>query len=249
MKKNENGSVTALLVVTILFILVMLGTYLTSISSKRKAQLQETKLLQDAYDGDMKNIYEQQLQKKNSANSTYTDVLYIEANGTQSVTGIILPNNYKFSITASLQNEADYNIFDSNLGAPKLGINSNKKLELKSQKDTGSVASESDTSENTVNENITNESGAMTVAEEVNECAITFGQKITITNDNSGTNNIVLIDGAKVLEDIKTEGSTAVSMLNGFKGKIYSISIYENDELKYKLTPCIKNDTKKVRLI
>ncbi len=242
MKKNENGSATAIVVVTILFILMILGTYLTSITSKRKAQLQETRILQNIYDGDMKNIYEEQLQKKNSTNSSYTDVLYIEAKGNQSLSGIILPKNYKISITALLENEADYNIFDSNLGVPKIGINGNKKLELKTKQDTATTVSE----ENNVNETEMTTTSAET---EINECTIAFGQKLTITNDNSGNNSILLIDGAKMMEDSKIEGSTAITMFNGFKGKIYSISIYEDNELKYNLVPCYKNDTKKVRII
>lgn len=238
MKKNENGSVTAIVVVTILFILMILGTYLTTISSKRKSQLQETKLLQDSYDGDMKNIYEEQLQKKSVVPSSYTDVLYIESSGIQSISGIILPSNYRISITASLEDEADYNIFDCNLGAPKLSINSNKKLEFKAKR-----------TENSNSQNATIENAIAETDSTVKEGSITFNEKLTITNDCSGNNSVILINGVKVIEDDKVTGTTAITMLNGFKGKIYSISIYEDDEQKYNLTPCYKNDTKKVRFI
>lgn len=225
MRKNEKGSVTVIVVVTVLFILMLLGTYLVTISSKRKAQLQETILLQQAYGGDMQNIYEKQLQKRNTANSEYTDILYIEASGNQKITGITLPNNYKVSVTVSLEDSADYNIFDYNLGAPKLGINTNKKLEFK--------AKESTSSETTT---------------EVKEADITFGKKVTITNECNLSNSIVLLNGAKIIEDEPIIGPFSITMFNGFKGKIYSVAIYENDDLKYNLIPCYKTNTKKIGL-
>lgn len=227
MKKNENGSVAAIVVATVIFILIILGTYLTTISSKRKAQIYETILLQNAYDVDIKSIYQDQVKTKSSSENLYTDVMYIEASGTQSISGIILPDNYKISITALLEEGTNYNIFDSSLGAPKLGINGNKKLEFKAKKDEESVSDEV---------NI------------INECNITFGQKLTITNDCSGINSMILIDGAKVMEDDKVVGSNKITMFNGFKGKIYSISIYADDDLKYNLVPCYENTTKKVGL-
>lgn len=69
MKKNEKGSVTGITVATILFIMIIMGTYLTTISSKRKAQLQETKLLQEIYGGDINEIYKEQLEKRTLQNS------------------------------------------------------------------------------------------------------------------------------------------------------------------------------------
>lgn len=248
MKKNENGSISAIVVVTVLFILMILGTYLTTISSKRKAQIQETLLLQEAYDGDMKNIYEEQLQKRSAIPSTYSDVLYIEASGTQSIYGLTLPDDYKLSVTASLEEGTDYDIFRSNVGAPELGINSNSKLEYKSAQNTPTVASEEYTpEENTVNGNIT---GVVATSEEpeISESSIDFNQKLTITNDCTGTNNVVLVNGAKVIESKKINNSTEITMFDGFKGKIYSVSIYDGDNLKYSLTPCYNKDTKKVGL-
>ncbi len=53
MKKSEQGSVTLIVLVTVLFIIAILSAYLTFIISKRKAQLAETKQLQQAYDGDL----------------------------------------------------------------------------------------------------------------------------------------------------------------------------------------------------
>ncbi len=240
MRRNENGSASAIVVVTILFILMILGTYLTTISSKRKSQLQETALLQKTYGGDMKNIYEEQLQKKNIVASSYTDILYVEATGTQSISGITLPNNYKISITASLEEEANYNIFDCNLDAPKLSINSNKKLEFK-----GKNQMSSSEDQNVIDENVVQSEAGEALAK---ECDITFNQKVTIMNDCSGSNSMILLNGAKVMQDEKVAGTSNINLFNGFKGKIYSIYIYEGDILRYNLTPCYKNDTKKVGL-
>ena len=49
MLKSEKGSVTLIVVATILFIFAVLGTNLVYVSSKRKAQLQESMILQDIY--------------------------------------------------------------------------------------------------------------------------------------------------------------------------------------------------------
>lgn len=253
MRKNEKGSVSAIVVVTILFILMILGTYLTTISSKRKSQLQETMLLQNAYEVDINSIYQDQAKTKSNLASLYTDIMYIEASGTQNISGIILPDNYKISITASLEEGTNYNIFDSSLGAPKLGINGNKKVEFKAKKDEETTSNEVNTvdeqnaiNENTVNQNTTSEDSLSET--KINESNINFGQKLTITNDCSGVNSMVLIDGAKVMEDDKVNGPITITMFNGFKGKIYSISIYADDDLKYNLVPCYENATKKVGL-
>ena len=58
MIKNEKGSITMIVLATIMFILVILATLLTTISAKSKSQLVETQKLKDAYDGDMKTIFE-----------------------------------------------------------------------------------------------------------------------------------------------------------------------------------------------
>ena len=49
MIKDEKGSVTVIVLATVLFIFIVLGTNLVYISSKRKSQLQETMLLQNIY--------------------------------------------------------------------------------------------------------------------------------------------------------------------------------------------------------
>ena len=65
MIKNENGSVTLIVLVTILFILIVLATNLVYISAKRKSQLQESMILQNVYDTGLKKTYDQQIQKRN----------------------------------------------------------------------------------------------------------------------------------------------------------------------------------------
>ncbi len=65
MIKNENGSVTLIVLVTILFILIVLATNLVYISAKRKSQLQESMILQNVYDTGLKKTYDEQIQKRN----------------------------------------------------------------------------------------------------------------------------------------------------------------------------------------
>ena len=60
MIKSEKGSVTLIVLTTVLFILALLATNLTYISAKRRAQLEETMILQDTYDADMTATYRQQ---------------------------------------------------------------------------------------------------------------------------------------------------------------------------------------------
>ena len=57
MKKSEKGSTTLITFATVMFILIVVGTILTMVMSKQKSQLVETKRLQEAYDGDMAEIY------------------------------------------------------------------------------------------------------------------------------------------------------------------------------------------------
>ena len=74
MKKSEQGSVTLIVLVTVLFIIAILSAYLTFIISKRKAQLAETKQLQQAYDGDLETAYtEQEEKRKMIKDNKYTD--------------------------------------------------------------------------------------------------------------------------------------------------------------------------------
>jgi surface protein len=61
--KNEKGSVTVITLMTVMFLTIVLASYLTTISLKRKSQLVETKMLQNAYDGDMEAIYNEQVVK------------------------------------------------------------------------------------------------------------------------------------------------------------------------------------------
>ena len=62
--KKEKGSITLIVMVTVLFILILLSTSLIFVSSKRKSQLQESMILQDIYQGDgMAKAYENRSKK------------------------------------------------------------------------------------------------------------------------------------------------------------------------------------------
>src|SRR5574344_392276 len=63
MKKSEKGSVTLIVLATVLTIMIILFSYLTTVSLKRKSQLMETMELQNAYYGDMNAVYEEQVAK------------------------------------------------------------------------------------------------------------------------------------------------------------------------------------------
>ena len=57
--KRENGSITLTVFVTVMFILIVLGTMLTTISAKSKSQLVEFQKLREEYDGDMETLFEE----------------------------------------------------------------------------------------------------------------------------------------------------------------------------------------------
>ncbi len=77
MIKNEKGSVTLIVAVTILFIIIVLSSSLMLVSIKRKSQLQETKILQEIYGGDnLDEIYQEQVEKLSHSNS---DTSFISA--------------------------------------------------------------------------------------------------------------------------------------------------------------------------
>ncbi len=64
MIKNEKGSVTMIVIVTVLFMLLILSASLAFVSTKRQSQLQESEILQDIYGGgDLYKIYEEQAGK------------------------------------------------------------------------------------------------------------------------------------------------------------------------------------------
>ena len=111
MKKSEQGSVTLIVLVTVLFIIAILSAYLTFIISKRKAQLAETKQLQQAYDGDLETAYiEQEEKRKMIKDNKYTALEYIECNGSQYIdTGVKADQSTEIKMTVeftSLQNNA-----------------------------------------------------------------------------------------------------------------------------------------------
>lgn len=56
-KANEKGSVTLIVLVTVLFVVILLSSFLVYISARRRAQLKETEEISNSYDGDMSAIY------------------------------------------------------------------------------------------------------------------------------------------------------------------------------------------------
>lgn len=56
---SEKGSVTVIVLVTILFIVVILSSFLVYITSRRKAQVKETEAISIAYDDDMERVYKE----------------------------------------------------------------------------------------------------------------------------------------------------------------------------------------------
>ena len=59
MRQSEKGSVTMVVAVTIFFIVILLSSYFIYTTSRRKAQIEETEKIAEAYDGDMEAIYEE----------------------------------------------------------------------------------------------------------------------------------------------------------------------------------------------
>lgn len=75
MIKNEKGSVTLVVAVTVLFLIVILSSSLMLVSIKRKSQLQESKILQEIYGGeDMNTLYQEQLEKLSYSNSSSASI-------------------------------------------------------------------------------------------------------------------------------------------------------------------------------
>ena len=70
MVKSERGSVTLIVLATILFIFVVLATNLVYVSAKRRSQLQETMILQEVYDKGMSQTYYEQVEKNKYKNVT-----------------------------------------------------------------------------------------------------------------------------------------------------------------------------------
>lgn len=57
MKKKEEGSSTIIVFVSVMFLLIILGTTLTALAMKSKSQLVELDTLRNIYDGNMAEIY------------------------------------------------------------------------------------------------------------------------------------------------------------------------------------------------
>lgn len=58
MKNKEKGSSTIIVFVSVMFLLIMLGTTLTALAMKSKSQLIELDTLRNVYDGNMAEIYQ-----------------------------------------------------------------------------------------------------------------------------------------------------------------------------------------------
>ena len=59
MKREQKGSVTMIVLVTLFFIVIILSSFFIYTSSRRRAQLEETQIIANSYDGDMNTIYEE----------------------------------------------------------------------------------------------------------------------------------------------------------------------------------------------
>ena len=57
METKERGSVAVIVTVTILFILIILSSFIVYTSARRRAQLKETEIISNSYDGKMQEIY------------------------------------------------------------------------------------------------------------------------------------------------------------------------------------------------
>lgn len=93
MKKSEKGSATLLVVITVILIIVLLGVIYGTVVAKRKSQLIETKELFDIYDGNMTDIYDEQIAKMayatltiNANKGTYSGQTEIEGSNNSTIT-------------------------------------------------------------------------------------------------------------------------------------------------------------------
>lgn len=57
METKERGSVAVIVTVTILFILILLSSFIVYTSARRRAQLKETEIISNSYNGEMQEIY------------------------------------------------------------------------------------------------------------------------------------------------------------------------------------------------
>ena len=57
MKTKEKGSVTLIVLVTVLFIVILLSSFLVYINTKRRSQIGQTEEIEKNYDGNMSEIY------------------------------------------------------------------------------------------------------------------------------------------------------------------------------------------------
>lgn len=63
-EKNENGSATVVVFVTVLFTLMILGTIFTTMVLKNKSQQAEFKMIKDSYNEDMGTLYNERTDGK-----------------------------------------------------------------------------------------------------------------------------------------------------------------------------------------
>ena len=65
-KKLEKGTATMIVIFVILFIVIILSTFLVYVTSKRNNQLRETEKLSEIYNGDIQEIYEERKNREKS---------------------------------------------------------------------------------------------------------------------------------------------------------------------------------------
>lgn len=94
MLKNEKGSVTLIVLATVLFIFAVLATNLVYVSAKRKSQLEETVILQNVYGLDMKEAYDEQIAKIQAETTKIFDYTAKVEQYTANVSGIYLLEVY-----------------------------------------------------------------------------------------------------------------------------------------------------------
>lgn len=66
MKTKERGSVAVIVTITILFIIILLSSFLIYTSARRRAQLEETQKISNSYDGNLEEVYNEKLSKLNN---------------------------------------------------------------------------------------------------------------------------------------------------------------------------------------
>ena len=70
---SEKASATLIVFITVFFILIILGTILTTVYLKRRSQLVEIQSFKEAYDADMDETYEEAYKNRKKYIGKYDD--------------------------------------------------------------------------------------------------------------------------------------------------------------------------------